>query len=38
MKEYEAPYFEIALIDKSDVITTSNDSPLTDADDWLEVK
>ena len=38
MKEYESPYFEIALTEKNDVITTSTDSPLTDADDWLEIQ
>ena len=37
MKEYETPYCDVTLIDNKDIITTSGDSPIGDADDWLEI-
>ena len=39
MKKYEAPTSEVILVNCDDVISTSpTDSPIVDADDWLEVQ
>ena len=36
MKKYEAPTSEIIVLKKSDIITTSPDTPFVDGDDLLE--